>query len=815
MFRHGFKLVPGTLHWALLLAVAVARPGSAAEGEDFFEKKIRPLLVEHCYECHSAGSKKLKGGLRLDTREGVLKGGESGPVLVPGEPERSRLIESVRYKNRDLQMPPKTRLSTAQVADLEKWVKLGAPDPRTEFTLKPARKLGMSFDEGRQFWAYQPVANPLLPAVKNTRWVQTPVDRFILAKLEANQLKPAAAADKRVLLRRVFVGVIGLLPSPEEVDSFVRDTSPDAFEKVVDRLLASPHYGERWGRHWLDVVRYADSNGMDENAAHANAWRYRDYVVDSFNRDKPFDGFLIEQVAGDLLVNAPAPATPHERLIATGFLSLGPKVLAEADKVKMEMDIIDEQVDTLGRALMGVTFGCARCHDHKFDPVTAADYYALAGIFKSTKTMLSLTTIAKWNEHPVANAAELAAKEIHDKKIAAHKEEIRTFTERANQLLLADKQLKELPKSPETSYPTNTLAKLKELRAALVGLEKAAPPLPSAMGVAEQSATNLPVHIRGNYLTLGPTVSRGVPRVFPNAASPIPENQSGRLELARWIASKDNPLTARVFVNRVWNWHFGEGLVRTTDNFGALGERPTHPELLDWLASRFVAEGWSVKKLHRHILLSSTYQMGPDAEGRATARDPDNRFWSRWSPQRMDAESIRDSLLQVSHQLDRTLGGTLFEHPNYQLVFDHTSTDKTTYNTVRRSLYLPVIRNHLCDTLELFDFPDPNMMNGHRVSTTIPTQALYSMNSELVLNAAQALAADLARLQPDETLRMGLLYSRSFGRPPTAKESRQAANFLDRFAQVTGGSDPAAARRAAWEALCQSIVTSNEFMFLR
>ena len=814
MVGHGFKLVLGAFNLALLAAVFISRSGSAAEsGADFFEKKIRPILVEHCYECHSADSKKLKGGLRLDSRQGILKGGDSGAVLVPGEPEKSRLIESVRYQNRDLQMPPKSRLTTAQVADLEKWVKLGAPDPRGEPAIPLARKIGMTLEEGRQFWAYQPVANPLLPAVKNTQWARSPVDRFILAKLEANRLKPAAAADKRTLLRRVFVDMIGLLPTPAEMDSFLRDTSPEAFDKVVDRLLASPQYGERWGRHWLDVVRYADSNGMDENAAHANAWRYRDYVVDAFNRDKPYDSFLIEQVAGDLLFNTNSPSPQHELLIATGFLSLGPKVLAEADKVKMEMDIIDEQVDTLGRAILGVTIGCARCHDHKFDPIATADYYALAGIFKSTKTMMSLKTIAQWNEHTVASAAEIESKTAHDKKVAAQKESIRTFTETANQKLLTDKQLKELPKSPEASYPTNTMVALKELRAVLIALEKSAPTLPSAMGVTEQTATNLPVHIRGNYLTLGQTVPRGTPRVFPNVAEPIPERHSGRLELARWIASKDNPLTARVFVNRIWNWHFGEGLVRSPDNFGVLGERPTHPELLDWLATRFVAEGWSVKKLHKHILISSTYQMGARADARSATIDPDNRLRSSWTTQRLDAESIRDSLLQVSGQLDTTLGGTLFQHENYKLVFDHTSTDKTTYNTTRRSLYLPVIRNHLCDQLELFDFPDPNTMNGHRVSTTIPTQALFSMNSDLVLNAAQALAADLTRLQPDETARIGLLYARALGRAPTAKESRNAAAFLDRFAQAC--KDPALARRAAWEALCQSIVTCNEFMFLR
>ncbi len=648
----------------------------------------------------------------------------------------------------------------------------------------------------REPWSFRPVRDPALPEVADRSWVRTPIDRVILARLEAEGLRPAPPASRRDLIRRATFDLLGLPPSPEEVEAFEADPSPGAFEAVVDRLLASPHYGERWGRHWLDVARYADSNGLDENAAFANAWRYRDYVVRAFNEDKPYDQFVVEQIAGDLLGPAPDPAVRYERWTATGFLSVGPKVLAEPDERKMEMDIIDEQVDTLGRAFLGLTLGCARCHDHKFDPITQADYYGLAGIFKSTKTMTSLKIIARWHEHTLASPQEIKVREAHEKLVAARKQTVDAFVERANQQLLLDRKLAKLPAKPETRYPEETRRDLEALRRDLKRAEESAPAYPSAMGVTDGAVTDVAIHRRGNPRRLGAVVPRRFPAALSRAAPPGKEN-SGRLALARWIASPDHPLTARVMVNRLWRWHFGRGLVPTPDNFGNLGEPPTHPELLDWLASRF-SQGWSITQLHRLIMRSSTYRMG----SRPEARDPDNRLWSRFRLRRLDAESIRDAMLAASGLLDRTLGGTLFHHKNYELVFNHTSQDRTTYDSVRRSVYLPVIRNHVYDLFELFDFPNPNTMEGNRAETAVPSQSLWLMNSPFVLKAARALAE---RLEGSTAERVRSLYRRVHGRAPTDPEIERAAAFLRRY------GDPA----QGWPALCQAALVSNEFLHVR
>ena len=805
----------------LVVGLVAARLGAAElsrEQVEFFEKKIRPVLVERCYECHSAAAKKLKGGLSLDTRDGVLKGGDVGPVLVPGDPEKSKLIEAVRYKNRALQMPPKSPLSPDQVRDLEQWVKLGAPDPRTETVAQATGKRGLTVEEGRKFWAFQPLTDPAVPQIRHSQFdIRNSIDAFITAKLAAKKLTAAPPADRRALIRRATFDLTGLPPSPEEVDAFLADKSPAAFAKVVDRLLASPAYGERWGRHWLDVARYADSNGLDENVAFGNAWRYRDYVVNSFNADKPYDRFVREQIAGDLL---PADAQPqrHEQLTALGFLSLGPKLLAEADKVKLEMDMIDEQIETLGRAFLGMTFGCARCHDHKFDPVPTADYYALAAIFKSTHTMDDFKTIAKWHEPEVATPAERAVVAAHQKRVAEQKTTIANLVTTANKSLVTDKGLKEAPKNAESQYPTNTVAELKKLRETLVTLEKDAPELPSTMGVTDSTnvVKTLPVHIRGSHLTLGQPVPRGFPQVMQVASlrSELPEKQSGRLELAHWLASADHPLTARVMVNRIWRWHFGQGLVGSTDNFGVLGERPSHPELLDWLARKFIAEGWSVKAMHRLIMSSAAYQRAtkPASENRRSNADPENRLLAHIPIRRLEAEEIRDSVLFVAGTLDRTMGGKTIPVKNREFFFNHTSKDATTYDSPRRALYLPVVRNNVYDLFEQFDFPDPAVPNGNRNATVVAPQALLMMNSGLVVKAAEKFAAVLLASTSDDTRRLELAYLKAYARPPTTKELVRAKKFLAEF--KSSASDDPAKTPPAWIVFCQSLLAANEFIYL-
>ncbi len=804
----------------------------ARDTVDFFEKKVRPLLAERCYECHSAAKQKRKGGLTLDTRAGLLKGGDTGPVLVPGDPEKSKLIEAVRYQNRDLQMPPKSQLTPAQVRDLEQWVKLGAPDPRVEIVAQSTPKRGLSLVEGRAFWAFQPLRNQAPPLNENRKSeIENGIDAFINARLTAQKLPPAPPADPRTLLRRATFDLTGLPPSPGELEAFLADRSPDAFAKVVERLLASSAYGERWGRHWLDVARYADSNGLDENVAFGNAWRYRDYVVNAFNADKPFNQFVEEQIAGDLLP-AQTPTKRHEQLTALGFLSIGPKLLAEPDKVKLEMDLIDEQIETLGRAFLGMTFGCARCHDHKFDPVPTADYYALAAIFKSTRTMDDLKTIAKWHEPEVATPAERAVVEAHRQRVADQKAALAKLVAAANKSLVTDKGLKEVPKNPETQYPTNTVTELKRLREALAKLEKDAPELPSTMGVMDSTniVRALPVHIRGSHLTLGQPAPRGFPQVMQVASLRVemPEKQSGRLELARWLASPEHPLTARVMVNRLWRWHFGQGLVSSTDNFGVLGDRPSHPELLDWLARRFIAEGWSVKAMHRLIMASAVYQRGSqysassvqysvggkpgtrltEPSSRPALVDPENKLLSHFSVRRLEAEEIRDAILFVAGRLDRTMGGKTIPVKNREFFFNHTSKDATTYDSPRRALYLPVVRNNVYDLFEQFDFPDPAVPNGNRSATVVAPQALLMMNSDLVVKAAEQFAAGLLASASDDVRRIELAYLKAYARPPAAKELARAKKFLTDF------KPDSAASSGAWAVLCQSLLAANEFIYL-
>ncbi len=782
-------------------------PGHAAEQPTpaqarFFETRVRPLLAEHCYACH--GPEKQRADLRLDSAERLLEGGASGPALVRGKPEESRLIRAVRHEDEQLRMPPKKKLTDRQVADLTEWVRIGAPYPATKT---------IAADDGRRFWAFQPPAAAPVPAVKDRGWPRSALDHFVLAALEAKGLKPAPPADKRTLLRRATFDLTGLPPTPEEVDAFLRDDRPDAFAHVVERLLSSPAYGERWGRHWLDVARYADSNGLDENIGHGNAWRYRDWVIAAFNADKPYDAFLVEQLAGDLLP-AGDPITRNERLVATGFLSLGPKVLAEVDAKKMEMDIVDEQVDTVGRTFMGLTLGCARCHDHKFDPLPTEDYYALAGVFQSTRTMESFKIIARWHENPLHSPEYQKRKAEHEAKVAPVKGAVEKLVSTANARLKPP-----LPKEPESLYPKETQVELKRLRDELARLEKEAPVAPTAMGVAEGKVADCRLHVRGSHLNLGKAVPRGVPRVLAGKDTPaFGATASGRLELARWLARPEHPLTARVMVNRLWRWHFGRGLVATTDNFGRLGERLSNPALLDWLAVRFAASGWSVKAMHRLLMLSCTYQMGSAFDERAALADPDNRLHWRFNVRRLEAEAVRDGLLAVGGLLDRKPGGSLLHVKNREFLFDHTSIDRTRYDSPRRSVYLPVIRNNLYDVFQLFDSTDAAVPGGDRATTTVAPQALFMLNSDLVAKASEGLAAGLLSARnADGPGRVARLYATAYGRPPSEKESARALGLVREFEDTLKGKEPDGGKRRlrAWALLCQVVVAANEFIYVR
>ncbi len=800
--------------FALLVSVALAADPAAKAPEftdeqiKFFETQVRPLLVEHCHDCH--GPQTQWASLRLDSRDAILKGGDSGPAAVPGKPAESLLIRAVRHEEGAPEMPEGDKLTDQQIAALVRWVEMGAPYPG-------GAKLVDARD--RNHWSFQPPGDPPLPAVKNTAWVRSPIDRFILAKMEAEDFVPTHTADKVTLIRRVTYNLTGLPPTPEEVAEFLADDQPDAYARLVDRLLESPAYGERWGRHWLDVARYSDSNGLDENIAHGNAWRYRDYVVAAFNQDKPFDRFVVEQVAGDLLPYD-SDAQRREQIIATGFLSIGPKVLAEPDPKKMQMDIIDEQLDTLGRAFLGMTFGCARCHDHKFDPIDTADYYGLAGIFKSSKTMEHYRIIARWHEHILPSPETEAMKAEYESQLASKRQAIDDFIAKANEELASSLGSDgKLPEKPEEHYSEENKKQLKKLRDELAALEKSPPEYPAAMGVTEdEEVADIAIHIRGSHLKLGDVVPRHTPPVMVGPEPPaFSSDQSGRLELANWLADPQHPLTARVIVNRVWRWHFGEGLVRTPDNFGLLGEPPTHPELLDWLARRFVEDGWSIKGLHRLILNSATYRQASSASDEAIARDPENRLYGRFNVRRLEAEAVRDAMLAVGDQLDGHVGGSLLHVKNRAFLFNHTSQDATQYTSKRRSLYLPIIRNNVYDVLQLLDFPDPAVSTGHRVTTAVAPQALMMLNSDFVMNCADHLAERVLEEASADEQRVDRVYLLAYGRKPTPEERREQLAFVAKVDEALAASEPdaQARKRQAWNLLCHTVLAANEFVYVK
>jgi len=788
-----------------LIAQQPQVPTTAAAG-DFWTSQIAPILQQHCFSCHGPDSQ--ESGLRLDTLEGLNAGGHSGPPVIPGQPEESLLLVAVRKVDSSLQMPPEGRLTPEQIKLLENWIQQGAVHSQgaVQPVVAPA-----PFDprEAANFWSLRALSRPPVPEISGPN-IQTPIDAFISQQLQQKGLHQNAAADRLTLFRRASSQLTGLPPSTQQIEEFLADSSPDAFDRAVDRLLASPHYGERWARHWLDVVRYADSNGLDENIAHGNAWRYRNYVIDSLNADKPFNQFLREQLAGDLLTDDhPDASALNQRLIATGFLSLGPKVLAEGDERKLHLDIIDEQLDTIGRSMLGLTIGCARCHDHKFDPISQADYYSLAGIFLSTKTMESLKRIAKWHENSIATDADRALLTAHQERIAAKKAELAAFP--------ASTSASTGQPVPEDQLSADQKARLQQLRDELKSLEASTPELPSAMGVIEGSIDSARILPRGNHLAPGRRVPRGLPAVLdPDHRLQISDNHSGRLELANWIASPANSLTPRVIVNRVWRWHFGRGLAASTDNFGKLGEPPLHPELLDWLAAEFVESGWSLKTLHKLIIRSHTWQLASGRDNPAAETDPDNHLHWRWTVQRLEAEAVRDFVLSACGQLDPTMGQSMLHVKNREFLFDHTSKDGTRYDSFRRSVYLPVIRNNLYDAMSLFDCTDGAVPNGDRGSSTVASQALFLMNSPLVLQAAEHLARQLLEESPDFAVRADRLLLRTVGRPAAPADIQHLQQAAERLTQRLQQEAPAASHEAAvWTSLCQTLLMSNEFLYIR
>ncbi|MGK0190004.1 MAG: hypothetical protein ACI9R3_005823 [Verrucomicrobiales bacterium] len=779
--------------WSCGVVSAVEDPAAA-----FFEKEIVPVLERRCYECHSHESGKAKSGLVLDTRSGWEHGGDSGPALIPGNPNESLIIAAVRYGNVDTQMPPKGKLPEGEIALLEKWVAMGAPDPRQSEV--SAEKTSVDIEAGRKHWAYQPIRESASPAVKEGQWPLTASDTFLLARLEGEGIRPAAETDRYTWLRRVSLDLTGLPAIPEEVAAFIADDSEDAFARVADRLLGSRAFGERWARHWLDLTGYADQVGTANNVMATDGWRYRDYLVDAFNADKPFDRFVREQIAGDLI----REGTVEERaaaLIATGFLLLGDIDIANSNKDQMRVDVTDQQVSKVGTAFLGMTLGCARCHDHKFDPIPVEDYYAIAGIFQSTDSTYKIDR-GVWSMVKTVDLPETKAQMAERAALAKQHEE----------QLIAWKQERDLARKNKQD------AEVRGLNRRIEHAEYFKPATPQAIAVSDDAApSDMRITIRGNAHALGKVVPRGFLQVASSTpAKPIPNDRSGRLELADWIVSPENPLTARVTVNRLWQKFFGEGLVRSVDYFGLRGETPSHPELLDHLANRFVSSGWSQKKLIRDLVLSRAYRMGGHHDSRAAALDPDNRLLWRMNPQRLDAESMRDSLFAVSGVLQTSNGGPALalEYPENVNGLDPKNVNPpgfslTTYRPGQkrqRTLYLPIIRSGAqpapAELRNLFDFTQPAIMSGQRPITAVPTQALFLMNSDELKQRAAELASRTVSETSKPAERISQLWLLTYGRPISEEETSDTLRFLESLPQD----------ESAWVDLCHALLASNEFL---
>ncbi len=829
----------------IFIALAVPAPAQqmmASGGEsgspeqiEFFEKTIRPALVKHCYECHSKESGKIKGGLVLDTRESIRLGGDSGPAVVPFKPEESLLLTAIHYEDSDLEMPPKYRLDADLVRAFEEWIISGAADPRERATGEQTIEKytnTIDIEKGRAHWAYQKPKKSDPPAAADASWPRNAIDHHIAARHVATGVSPAPDATPRSLIRRLTFDLTGLPPTPEEATAFASAfaENPDsAIETTVSRLLASERFGERWGRHWLDVARYGESTGKEINATYPDAWRYRDYVIDAFNADKPFDEFLTEQIAGDLLPAA-TDAERAEHLVATGFLAIGTKGLNEQNSRQFRFDLVDEQIDTTTQAFLATTVACARCHDHKFDPVPMSDYYALAGIFLSSETLFG-TANGQQNRRateliqlprgtptlPGRSLAEMIELEYQRDLVNERIETLRAEAAEARREggdAAADNAqravIRILATTTQLGIIDGTLAAYEDdgrARALALGMRDRPEPFDSQVLIRGEEDQATEARVPRGFLQV----------VKTGDEKPIPSDRSGRLELAQWMTSPENPLTARVLANRVWLWLFGEGLVSTPDNFGSTGEKPSHPELLDHLAVRLVELDWSVKDLIREIVSSRTYRMATTFDAADFEKDPDNRLLWRVSPRRLDAESLRDATLAVTGQLDleRPLGSAVAE-AGVGFVGRNLPESRFEIESRHRSVYLPIVRGAVPESLGLFDFSDPSLIAGRREITTVPSQALYLMNSPFIQTAADQFARRLI----DEGLRGPELARQAFelaySRPPTTTEGEGAKAFFERFlaAAEAEGKNPEEAKRLAFTSFCQSLLASAEFSYL-
>ncbi len=788
---------PAAVAGVLALAAAATAADPDAAKLEFLEKKVRPIFVTHCNGCHSADTKPA-GGLRVDDHKGLLTGGNGGPAVVPGKPGEGTLLRRITQKDEKRRMPLEgDKLTEEQIATLTKWVEDGAVWPAVNVPASFGKPKPKYEELKKTHWAFQPIkANPAPKGSAD----QNPIDEIIRAKLTAAGLKPAAEADKLTLIRRLTFDLTGLPPTPVEIDTFLADDSPVALETLVDRLLASPRFGEHWGRHWLDVARYGESTGPSRNIPYPFAWKYRNYVIDSFNADVPFDRFIKEQIAGDLL-DAKDKADRDRLAAATGFLALGVKDVNQRFKVRFQMDNVDEQIDVVTRSVLGLTVSCARCHDHKFDPIPTKDYYALAGIFTSTDNASGLRNqmggagLAYYdpvNLITTAVAADLPP--VPAEQLDKLKAEVEEAKKAWDAIRGTPEGLKPGPNGQPTQRPFRL--KYESKQAELLSLTD-----PAARGFAvhgvrdSKQIGDTELRVRGEAEKLGPPVPRGFLTAFEvKDSKPVNAMESGRRELAEWLTSPNNPLTARVFVNRVWAKLFGHGIVSTVDNFGTTGDTPTHPELLDHLAGRFVADGWSVKKLVRTLVLTRTYRQSGDATAEAKKLDPENKLLWRHSPRRLTAEEFRDAALLASGQLDLTRP-TGWAAPPLKMIEmrDNGPEAKQVHELAdkskSRSVFLPLLRGVTPHALEAFDPVDQTLVSGRRDNTTVPGQALFVLNSPFVRKQALALAERVLKAEKPDADRIATVYRVAVGRTPTEKEVERAKQFLAEY-ETAAKDDP-------------------------
>lgn len=855
----------------------------------FFESKIRPVLVRECYGCHSEQSGNVRGGLRLDTQIRSHIGGNSGPAVVPGDVDASLLLSAMEHQ--DFEMPPKRKLPQSIIDDFRMWIEMGAPDPRV---MEVAHIRSTVSEEDIQraresFWAYQPPQKPELPDLSDMRWASTPIDQFILEKLEQAELKPAADASASTVLRRLCFDLVGLPPTPQQLADFAKAWEQDAdqaVETLVDELLRSPQFGERWGRHWLDVARYAESTGREVNMTYPHAWRYRDFVIDSFNQDKPYDVFVQQQIAGDLLPAA-TDAIWSENLVATTFLAMGPKNVNEQNRVQFAADLLDEQIDATTRVFLGMSVACARCHDHKFDAIPQSDYYAMAGLFSNITTYFGNPPSEFGNFSPPQRRQQssLLLLPVHDPNPFDPSYNATELSQLKSDITDTMDSLSQYRRRGGGESSVNsqmmliaTANRLANLSAKLAVVDEDGNPLSYCMGVQERgSPSDMRLLARGEIDQPTQPIQRGFPQVLCATPPNIPSDRSGRLELARWIGSDQNTLAARVMVNRVWQHLVGRGIVATTEDFGVTGQPPSHPELLDYLAVRFVETGWSVKTLIREIATSRFYRMDSSFDQRSHEYDPDNALCWRSNPRRLDAESIRDAMLSVSGQLDlqrprasevakagyvRVQNGILgdpresvqrmvssaFQGMQQQLRDSYSmrrngrrpggipgngpgrgrpmfANDRESFmaeaarsvtnqldmeQAVFRSVYLPIVRDELPRSMEVFDFADANSVIGTRESSHTPGQSLYMLNNRFVLRTSDALADRVAQLASTPTAQIETAFQLVYGRSPTATERTAAVRFIRDFTSSAASRD----RSESLSALCQGLFASAEFRMI-